>query len=283
VEHYHGVSKQVEIRVLEKDETNMRLLVRGVDVPFLNALRRIVTSEVPSMAIDEIVVVENSSIMQDETIAHRLGLVPLRTDLDSYNLPEECPCKSEFGCNLCRVTLTMDVEAKEGVRTVYSGDLVSENPGIVPVSDRIPILKLAKEQKIKLEAYARLGKGKNHAKWEPVSMCTYKYYPKIEVTNRCSVCGKCVDICPRRVLVKKEDSIEVNDMIACTLCQDCVKACPESPPAIQVSGEENAFIFNLESTGTLAPERVLAEASKILDKQLKELEGEIKVKKSEKS
>jgi len=275
--------KQVEIKVLEKDETNMRLLVRGVDVPFINALRRIVVSEVPSMAIDEIVIVENSSMLQDETIAHRLGLIPLRTDLDSYNLPEECPCKSEFGCNLCRVTLALDVEAKGEARTVYSGDLVSENPNIAPVSDRIPILKLAKEQKIKLEAYARLGKGKNHAKWQPVSMCTYKYYPEIEITKRCSVCGKCVDICPRRVLVKKGDSIEVNDVIACTLCRDCVKACPESPPAIQVLGEENAFIFNIESTSALPPERIMAEASKILDTQLKELEGEIKVKKSEKS
>jgi len=273
----------VEIKVLEKDETNMRLLIRGPDIPFMNALRRIVTSEVPSMAIDEIVVIENSSILMDETISHRLGLVPLKTDLDGYNLPEDCPCKSEFGCNLCRVTLALDVEAKGEGRTVYSGDLVSENPNVAPVNDRIPILKLAKEQKIRLEAYARLGKGKNHAKWEPVSMCTYKYYPKIEITKRCSVCGECVDICPRRVLVKKGDSIEVKDLIACTLCHDCVKACPEKPPAIQVSGEENAFIFNLESTSALSPERIMSEASKILDKHLKELEGEIKVKKSEKS
>jgi DNA-directed RNA polymerase subunit D len=273
----------VEIKVLERDETNLRLLIRGIDVPFMNALRRIVTSEVPSMAIDEIVIVENSSILQDETIAHRMGLIPLKTDLDSYNLPEECPCQSEFGCNLCRVTLALDVEAKDGTRTVYSGDLISENPNVVPVSDRIPILKLAKEQRMKLEAYARLGKGKNHAKWESVSMCAYKYYPNINITKNCSSCGKCVEICPRRVLVKKGDKIEVNDLIACTLCQDCVKACPENPPAIRVSGEENAFILNLESTGALLPERIIAEASRILEKHLKELEGEIKVKKGEKS
>jgi DNA-directed RNA polymerase subunit D len=177
----------------------------------------------------------------------------------------------------------LDVEAKGEARTVYSGDLVSENPSIVPVSDRIPILKLAKEQKIKLEAYARLGKGKNHAKWQPVSMCAYKYYPEIEIAKNCSVCGKCVEMCPKRVLVKKGDSIEVNNLIACTLCQDCVKACPESPPAVRVSGQQGAFIFNMESTAALAPERIMAEASRILDKQLKELEGEIKVKKSEKS
>jgi formate hydrogenlyase subunit 6/NADH:ubiquinone oxidoreductase subunit I len=75
----------------------------------------------------------------------------------------------------------------------------------------------------------------------------------------------------------------VNDLIACTICRDCTNACPESPHAIQVSGEENEFIFNLESTSALPPERIMAEASKILDKHLRELESEIKVRKSEKS
>ncbi len=88
------MSNQVEMKVLEKSEEQLRLLIRGVDVPYMNALRRLVLSEVPCMAIDEIVMLENSSILQDEIIAHRLGLLPLKTDLDSYNLPEECPCKS---------------------------------------------------------------------------------------------------------------------------------------------------------------------------------------------
>jgi DNA-directed RNA polymerase subunit D len=273
----------VEINVLEKDETHIRMLIRGVDVPFINALRRLVISEVPCMAIDDVVVLENSSILQDEIIAHRLGLIPLKTDLDGYNLPEECPCKSEFGCNLCRVTLTLDSEAKGGAKTVYSGDFVSENPNILPVSAKIPIVKLAKEQRIKLEAYAKLGKGKVHAKWQPVSMCTYKYFPKIEISKNCSVCGKCVDICPRRVLDKKDGKVEVRDLIACTLCNDCVEACPENPPAIKVSEEEDAFIFNLESTNALPPERIMIEAIKILDQELKDLKGQIKVKKSEES
>ena len=277
----YGVSMQVEIKVLKKDEDNLRLLIRGVSVPYVNALRRIVLSEVPCMAIDEIVMVENSSILQDEIIAHRLGLIPLKTDLDSYNLPEECPCKSEFGCNLCRVTFALDVEAKEGSKTIYSGDLKSESESVVAVSDKIPIVKLAKEQKIRLEAYARLGKGRNHAKWQPVSMCTYKYFPSIEISKKCSVCGKCVEMCPRKVLVKTDNRIEVRDLMACTLCQDCAEACPENPRAITVSGEEDVYIFSIESTQVLSPERILTEAVKTLDKQLRELESQIKVKKSE--
>lgn len=273
----------MEIEVLEKNETSMRLLIKGVDTPYVNALRRTMLSEVPCMAIDEVVIIENSSVLQDEIVAHRLGLVPLKTDLDSYNLPDECPCKSEFGCNLCRVTLTLDVEAKGEARTVYSGDLVSENPEIVPVNGKIPIIKLAKEQKLKLEAYARLGKGKNRAKWQPVSMCTYKYYPKIEISGKnCDACGKCVDICPRNVYVKKSDRIEVQNLVACTLCMDCVDACPKEPPALNVGWNENTFIFSLESTNALPPERIMLEAVKLLEKQLDELEKQIKVEKSEK-
>jgi DNA-directed RNA polymerase subunit D len=273
----------VEIEMLEKNYRNLRLLIRGVDTPFVNALRRTVIAEVPCMAIDEVVIIENSSVLHDEIIAHRLGLIPLKTDLDGYNLPEECTCKSEFGCNLCRVSLTLDVEAKEGTRIVYSDELVSENPNIVPVSDKIPIIKLAKGQKLRLEAYARLGRGKNHAKWQPVSMCAYKYFPRIKIDNkRCDACGKCVEICPRKVMVKSEGKIEICDLTACILCRDCVNVCPQNPPAIEVSWEENTFIFNLESTGVLPPERIMTEAVKILDEQLKEFTKQIKVSKSEK-
>ena len=268
----------MKIEVLKKDEANLRIAIQGADVPLMNALRRIALAQVPSMAIDEVVMIENSSILQDEIIAHRLGLTPLKTDLDSYNLPEECECKSEFGCNLCRVTLTMDADSAEGTRTIYSGELVSENPEIIPVSDKVPIIKLAKGQKLKLEAYARLGKGQNHAKWQPVAVCAYKYYPKIEIERaKCTYCGKCVEICPKKVLAIKENKVEIRDLLACNLCMDCVGACPQQPSSIRVEWEKNAFIMNIESTGALPPERIIEEAVKILDKQLKEFKKQLKV------
>ena len=268
----------MKIEVLEKDETNLRISVRDADVPLMNALRRIALAEVPAMAIDEVVMIENSSILQDEMIAHRLGLVPLRTDLDNYNLPEDCECKSEFGCGQCRVTLTLNAESNEGTRTVYSGELVSENPQVVPVSDKIPIIKLAKGQKLKLEAYVRLGKGKAHAKWQPVCVCAYKYYPKIEVPKEsCEDCQKCADICPKKVLAMKGEKVDVRELLACNLCMDCVEACPKKAEGIQVGWEKDSFIMNIESTGALPPERVLQEATKILNKQLNEFEEQLKV------
>jgi DNA-directed RNA polymerase subunit D len=270
----------LKIEILEKTNTNLRIIVRDADVPLMNALRRLALAEVPCMAIEEVVMIENSSILQDEIIAHRLGLTPLKTDLDAYNLPEECECKSEFGCSQCRVTLTLDAEAKDGTRTVYSGEIVSENPEVLPVSDKVPIIKLAKNQKLKLEAYARLGRGKTHAKWQPVSMCAYKYYPKITVpAGKCPDCSRCVDICPKKVLSIKDQKVVVQDLLSCNLCMDCVDACPQKPSPLNIEWEKNNFIMNIESTGALPPERVLKEATKLLGKQLKEFEKQIKAEK----
>lgn len=267
----------IEIEIVDKTEDYMRFIVKGINAPFANALRRIMLTEVPAMAIDELVILENSSMLNDEVLAHRMGLIPLKTDLNSYNLPEECPCKSEFGCNLCRQTLTLDAEATEKTKTIYSKDLKSENPDITPVSDNIPIVKLAPEQKMKLEAYARLGKGKDHAKWQPVSMCAYKYIPHVKIDlRRCNACAECVKLCPERVLVDMEEGIKTQNVIECTLCMDCVDACPRNPPALEISWDKDAFDFKIESTGALPVERILLESLKILDKKIKDLSKQIK-------
>jgi DNA-directed RNA polymerase subunit D len=267
----------VEIQILEKNDDFMRFIVRGVNVPFVNALRRIMLTEVPAMAIDEVVILENSSILHDEILAHRMGLIPLKTNLDSYNLPDECRCESELGCNLCRTNLTLEAEATDKSMIVYSGDLKSENPDITPVSDKIPIVKLAPEQRLNLEAYARLGKGINHAKWQPVSMCTYRHLPKVKIDpKRCDACAKCVKVCPEEIFGKADQGIETQNEIECTLCMDCVDACPQDPSALEIAWEKDAFIFNIESTGALTVERIVAEALKILDRKLNDFSKQLK-------
>jgi DNA-directed RNA polymerase subunit D len=267
----------VEIQILEKTDEFMRFIVRGVNVPFVNALRRIMLTEVPTMAIDEIVILENSSILNDEILAHRMGLIPLKTDLDSYNLPEECKCGSDLGCNLCRANLTLEAEAEDKTLTVYSGDLKPENPDIAPVSDKIPIVKLAPEQRVNLETYARLGKGKKHAKWQPVSMCIYMYLPEVKIdSERCDACGKCVKVCPEEIFVETAEGIKTQKEIECTLCMDCVDACPQDPPAVEISWDEKAFIFKIESTGALPAERIVVEAVKILDNKVKDFSDQLK-------
>ncbi len=273
----------VKIQILEKNDVSMRLLIEETNPAFMNALRRIMLSEVPSMAVDDVVIIENSSTLQDEVLSHRIGLMPLTTDLDTYNLPENCTCKSEFGCPLCRVSLVLDVEAADHTITVYSGDFKSENPSIVPVSNKIPVVKLAPEQKIRLEAYARLGKGKDHARWQPVSMCAYKYKPIINVNVKlCDLCEDCIKACPKNVLVKSKDKIEIKNIFNCTLCQDCVDACQKTPKAIEVTWDETSYVLGIESTGALSPEKILHKALDILEGKSKDFLDQLEGKKDEK-
>jgi DNA-directed RNA polymerase subunit D len=168
----------MDIKVLSREQDTLRFVLSDVSPAFANAIRRIILAEVPVMAIDDVMILENSSVMYDEILAHRLGLIPVTTD-QTYNLPEECTCKSELGCEKCRASLSLEVEASDPVEVVYTSHLKPDNPEVKPVSDKIPIIKLAQGQKVKLEAYARLGRGRDHAKWQPASACTYSYDEKL--------------------------------------------------------------------------------------------------------
>jgi len=164
----------VKIEILEQTERVLKVHLQGVSRSYANAIRRFALSEVPSMAIDDVVVLENSSVMYDELLAHRLGLIPLKTDLTRYVLPEKCDCNNPLGCPKCRVLLVLDAEAKEKRVDVTSADLRSEDEFVKPISPGILIVTLASCQKIKLEAYARLGRGREHAKWQPASISVLK-------------------------------------------------------------------------------------------------------------
>jgi DNA-directed RNA polymerase subunit D len=162
------------IDILQKEEERIVIKFSNIPRQYVNAIRRLSISEVPSLAIDDVVILENSSVMHDEAIAHRLGLIPLRTDLDRFVMPHDCDCKSTLGCSKCRVLLVLDSEANEKTKVVTSGELLSEDELVKPVSNDIPIVVLAPNQKLKFEAYARLGVGKDHAKWQPTSAAIVK-------------------------------------------------------------------------------------------------------------
>ena len=162
----------VEVKVLEDSGNTVSVQLEGIDRSYANAIRRFCISEVPSMAIDDVVILENSSVLYDEILAHRLGMIPIKTDLEKYNLPEACDCGNPLGCHKCRVLFVLDAKGKDKVSTVTSGDLVSEDREVRPVSESIPLVKLAAGQSVKLEAYARLGRGKEHAKWQPCTVAT---------------------------------------------------------------------------------------------------------------
>lgn len=266
----------MNVQILSLKGNIVRFIVEGVEIAFVNAIRRTTIKEVPCMAIEDIFIFDNSSVIPDEVLAHRIGFIPIETDLDRFNLPYQCDCESELGCGKCRVVFTLDVQTETSNRTVYSSDLVSEDPRVKPISPDIIIAKLAPGQAIRLEAYAQLGIGKEHAKWQPVSSARYQQIGEIEIDQkRCTACAACVEACPSAVLSLEIGKLRVVDIYSCTLCSECVKACPVEPSAVTQRINVNAFLFTVESTGCLPPEKIVEEAVKILMSKLDEFSDKI--------
>jgi len=158
---------------VKKGKNIVEFDVSGIEVKTLNTFRRTVIAGVPSMAIEKVVISANSSILNDELLIHRMGLVPLTTDLKTYTMPAECTCKGE-GCGKCTCKLTLDVV---GPKTVYSGDMKSLDENVKPVFATIPLVKLLADQKVTMEAEAVLGIGREHIKWQP-GMASYEITDK---------------------------------------------------------------------------------------------------------
>jgi DNA-directed RNA polymerase subunit D len=227
-------------------------------------------SLVPTMAVDYIDFYMNTSYLYDEMLAHRIGLIPIKTDLEKFNTPDKCVCGGE-GCPNCQVSFRLNIE---GPKLVYSGDFVSDDPETVPVYDNIPVIELDEGQQLMLEAVARLGTGKEHVKWQPVSACTYRIIPEIFISEACNACQDCVEVCPRNVFGVEDGRLVVKRAEECSMCMECVEVCEEN--AIDVS-ETNRFLFNVEGTGAMPVKRVLIEALKVLKKKAEELTSIIEI------
>ncbi|MHC1579244.1 MAG: DNA-directed RNA polymerase subunit D [Candidatus Alkanophagales archaeon] len=279
----------MEVEILELTDMATKFVLRGVKPYFANALRRAMMTEVPKLAIDEVNVYENTSPLFDEILALRLALIPLRAEnIDEFVFPEECECKGE-GCGFCQVSFTLTARSPEGVgqRVVYSDELVSSDERVRPYPN-IPIVKLisrevridgiktVSRQSLMIEAIARLGLGKKHAKWQPVTACGYKNIPVIEVDEeRCDACGRCVEECPKRILEVDEASgtVTVRDEKLCSLCKLCEGACDRN--AIRVLYDRQSFIFNVESDGSYDVWEIVLRAAKALKKKYMKLRAEV--------
>jgi len=150
----------------------MSVKLKGIPLQYTNALRRLCLNGVPIFAIDTVDIIENTSVLPDEGLAHRLGLVPIKTDLTRFNEPASCECQSEIGCSNCKVMLVLDSGDSDVTKTIFTDELTSEDDSVKPISDKIPIVQLAPGQKVKVECYARLGRGREHAKWNSSNIAT---------------------------------------------------------------------------------------------------------------
>ena len=160
------------LEVISKDSQKISVKLKGVPIKYANALRRICLNGVPVFAINTVDIIENSSVLPDEGLAHRLGLIPITTDLSRFNEPSKCDCNSESGCSNCKVMLVLDTGETDVTRIVFSNELSSEDDSIKPISDKISIIQLAPGQRVKVECYARLGRGTDHAKWNSANIST---------------------------------------------------------------------------------------------------------------
>jgi len=250
----------VEVKLLEKSELSARFLVRGIPPSLLNTLRRIIISEVPVLAIDDVVILDNTSVLFDEFLAHRLAMIPLRTPLDQFPTIEECESGLVEPAE-CQVRLVLQVEAEEP-RVVYAKNLVSENPSVVPVNPELPIVKLERGQRIVLEAYAKLGRARDHAKWQP-GIASYYYYPKVEILNPRDrrLIEYCAPLCPDAFEIVN-DEVRSIDVVKCSYGK--LKACENrAPESIRVDWDKWSYVFWIESFGNMSVDEMVKETFRI--------------------
>ena len=152
----------MSLEITNENDEKISVKIKGVPLQYANALRRICLNGVPIYAVESIDILENTSVLADEGVAHRIGLIPLKTDLSA----------SKDGNENDKIMLTLDSGVLDETRTILSGELKSQDNSVVPTSNDIPIVTLAPGQSIKFEAYARLGKGTEHARWNSANVVT---------------------------------------------------------------------------------------------------------------
>lgn len=261
----------------------------GVDAPIANALRRILLAEVPTMAIETVFVHRNTSIMHDEQLAHRLGLVPLRADPrpfeiwnkgDQVNAGNTVKFRLRVACEFNRGA-PRDGEAPPEVlyrnSKVLSGHiehvpfggreqdaLLGDTPP-QPVHHDILLCKLRPGQEIHVEMNATKNIGREHAKWSPVATAGYRMLPEVRLKE--PVVGQdaqhLVELCPASVFDIEDEAAVVARPRDCTMCRECIRA-PEWDRRVELTRKRDHFIFSVESTGALPAATLVTEALTVL-------------------
>ena len=135
----------MSLNVISQNEQKISIKLKGIPLQYANALRRICLNGVPIYAIDTVDILANSSVLADEGIAHRLGLIPLKTELSAVQQNNESD----------KIMFTLDSGETSESRTILSGELKSQDDIVKPIADNIPIVTLAPGQRLNIEAYAR--------------------------------------------------------------------------------------------------------------------------------
>ncbi len=267
-----------KVSILELDEKRITLLLEGYSVAFANAIRRLALSDVPTMAVDFVYFYDNNTGVHDEIIAHRLGLVVLKSEeaLRRYKSPEECRDAHE-GDRECYVELILEDEVPEEADTgkyVKASQLRSSDPEVEPVYPDTVLLYLAPGQRIHAVAYARLGRGSEHGKWSPATISVLRYTPVIHYNAQAAGpdCLRCLEAYPevRRLLEEGgSGSVEMPLLRRTGGIQYCAEEACRG--AVEVEYDRSKLVLEVESNGSLPPERIVFEAARRLEERARSL------------
>jgi DNA-directed RNA polymerase subunit D len=246
-------SKDFDVEFVDRDDREARFVVRNITPAFANGVRRAMLADVPTLSIDSVRFVENSSVMFDEQLALRLGLVPLTTP-DDYEAGET-------------VTLALDVE---GPGTAYSGDLVSNDPEVEPADDNIPIIELKDDQRLELEADAVMGYGRDHAKHQGGVAVGYRHLQRIDVVGDSPEYADDEPRMLRGVIEEDGELVPTDDFD-----NDLTNRYPGKE--VEVEDVPGAFVFQVESDGSMPVEELVLRAVDTLIDRADELEQAVQL------
>ncbi|EFA83802.1 RNA polymerase III subunit [Heterostelium album PN500] len=272
--------KNFKINVLSDKPDHLVFEMIGVDAPIANALRRILISEIPTMAIERVFMINNTSILQDEVLAHRLGLIPIKVDPKIFNYKE--PGKEYTAEDTLIFTLKVRCYKDANGETI-NGTVLSKHLTWVPTDDQnemfpneadhprpayddIPIVKLRPGQALEVQCYCEKNIGREHIKWSPVGTAFYKILPEISVSDKVTgeKAKKLKQSCPMNVYdIEDSGKAFAARPMDCTMCRECIRD-PEMEPFVKLERVRDHFIFSIESVGTIAPKTLFQDAIKIL-------------------
>lgn len=275
----------MDIEILEMAERKARFILRNSSPAMANALRRTLLSDLPKMAIDKVEFhlgpimdgekeYESTTPLFDEIVAHRLGMVPVPTDLDLFVPQSECSCGGS-GCPNCTIMYSLN---KHGPCTVYSGDLQPlGNPDLRVKDEFIPLVELTDGQAVMIYAIAVMGTAKKHVKWQVCNGVGYSYKPEITIDPSHAADEdmlEVISVCPKHVFAEEGGKLVVKDLLSCNLCKACTDKLGEGR-GLTVTGDENDFVFKFETDGSLTAQQALDKAVEILSEEAKEFKTQI--------
>lgn len=289
---------QIDIKSLDNVEANFDL--KNIDTLIANAFRRIMIAEVPSVAPETIYIYNNTSVISDEVLSHRIGLIPLKVDPDLLSWVDST-MKEEEGkyTDENTVVLTLKKECTRNPNApkdltdpkelyinlhVYARDLEFVPHGkqeelfkdlpVTPVYPDILLAKLRPGQSIHLSAHCVLGIGLDHAKFSPVATATYRLMPTIDIlepiTGKDAVkFQKC--FAPGVVEIENDQAV-VKDPRKDTVSREVFRH-DEFKGKVKLGRDRLHFIFNVESSSSMSPEEIFFKLVRILKNKAEYLRG----------